>query len=173
MTNAFDLVFRLFEGVGVFLLAAELDESLHIVDALARGGETLELRLHRGELAGNLLGVLRVVPQTWLGRLHLKLLGLGGKAIDVKRLGNGLILGACLANSLGIIKFCHRVHHTFLYVDYLDLSGSRLQLSHNPSVFPRARTHFPCSETANLFSLGGMQTRSGPCGPNDVKDLRR
>ena len=39
---------------------------------------------------------------------------LGGQSIDVEGLGNGLVFGARFADRLGVIKFCHRLHHTFL-----------------------------------------------------------
>ena len=36
------------------------------------------------------------------------------QSIDVEGLGNGLVFGARFADRLGVIKFCHRLHHTFL-----------------------------------------------------------
>lgn len=102
------------QRVGVLFLLAKLDQGLHVLDALVGGCQTLELRLHRGQLAGHFLCVFRIVPQSGFGRFHFKVLGLGGQSIDVEGLGNGLVFGARFADRLGVIKFCHRLHHTFL-----------------------------------------------------------
>ncbi len=114
LLDAFDFGLRLGQRVGVLFLLAKLDQGLHVLDALVGGCQTLELRLHRGQLAGHFLCVFRIVPQSGFGRFHFKVLGLGGQSIDVEGLGNGLVFGARFADRLGVIKFCHRLHHTFL-----------------------------------------------------------
>ncbi len=119
LLNALHLGARLGERVGVVFLLAEFNEGLHILDALAGGGEALELGLHGGKLAGHLLRVFGIVPQARFRGLRFEFLGLCLETVDVEGLGNGFVLGASLANRVGIIKFCHRLHHTFLTVFFV------------------------------------------------------
>ena len=109
LLNLADLVLRLVQGFLILFLLAELDERLHVVDALGCGSQTLELRFRCGELAGDFLCVVRVVPQSRSRRLRLKILDIRLETVHIQRLGDGIVLGASFANRLGKVKFCHRV----------------------------------------------------------------
>ena len=98
---------RLGKSVGVLFLLAELDQGLHIIDALRRGVETLQLRLRSGQATGHLLRILGIIPQTRLRRLLLQLGDLRLQTIHIQRLGDRPVLRTSLGNRLGKIKFCH------------------------------------------------------------------
>ena len=65
------------------------------------------------------------------------------QSIDVEGLGNGLVFGARFADCLGKIKFCHRLHHTFLYAFFIFCHGASygFRTILNFSTCPHARSH--------------------------------
>ena len=171
--NAFDFGPRFRQRVGVVFFLSQFHERLDVVDTLDCGGETLQLGLHRGKLAGHLLRVFRVIPQSRFGRLHFKILGLCGQSVDVKRLGNRFVFGACFADCLGKIKFCHRLHHTFLYAFFIFCHGASYGFRTILN-FPHAHMLAPTLPNREPVSLRmGMQTRGGSYQTKGVKDLRR
>ena len=95
-----DLGLSLAQRIGVSLLLSELHQRLDILDATVRLVQALQLRLSRGQAAGHLLRVLRIVPQTRLSGLGLQRRDLRLQPFDVQRLRNGLILRPCLADCL-------------------------------------------------------------------------
>ena len=174
--NAFDFGLRFRQRVGVFFLLTQFHQRFDVVDALACGSETLQLGLHCRQFAGHFLRVFGIVPQSRFGRLNFKIFGLRGQSVDVKRLGNRLVFGARLADCLGKIKFCHRLHHTFLYAFFIFCHGASYGFRTILSFFHVPTYSFPSCRAANqsryVWDCRSGEDHTGPKASKTCVDSR-
>ena len=103
---------RLGEGVGVVLRLGQLEEHFEVVDPAAQGLGLAQLALEVGQPAGDLLGVVRVVPQRGDHGLLLEPGDVGPHLVQVEDRLDGLHGGGEGLQLFGCVEDCHRPQPT-------------------------------------------------------------
>ncbi len=96
--------------------------------------------------------------------------------VDVKRLGNRLVFGTRLADCLGKIKFCHRLHHTFLYAFFIFCHGASYGFRTILNLFHVPTYSFPSCRAANqshyVWDCRSGEDHTGPKASKTCVDSR-